>query len=103
MTGQHRKGVTVTFDANLPAVRKYIDDAVAIAINQAAGAIRAVREWCDTQKPCAIGKGCVRCAVRAEVVEEVRNLLPPVPEAAEEVSSGHASDEGPGVPGLTPK
>lgn len=54
-------------------------------------ALRAIREWCDRQKSCAIGKGCVRCAVRAQLVEEVRALLPPVPEVAEEVEMEDAT------------
>lgn len=52
--------------------------AVRDAVNEASESLRAVREWCDAQKPCAIGKGCVRCALRAEVVKEVRSLLPSV-------------------------
>lgn len=114
MTGQHRKGGTVTFDANLPAVRKYIDDAIAAAVNQAAHALRAVREWCDTAEhdvteslsmhnvACTC-EGCEHGLIRRALVEEVRNLLPPIPDAAEGVAHGHESDEGPGVPGLSPK
>ena len=94
MTGQHRKGVTVTFDANLPAVRKYIDDTVAVAVNQAAHAIRAVREWCDAAEAAArseelCSRDCrARFEARMELIEEVRALLPPVPEAAGEVDMG---------------
>lgn len=76
MTGQHRlSGADST----------QILGAVRAVVNEASTALRKIREWCDAQKPCAIGKGCVRCAVRAELVEEVRSLLPPLPEAAGEV------------------
>lgn len=54
--------------------------------------VAAVREWCDAQKPCAIGKGCVRCAVRAEVVREVRSLLPSVEAAGGGGHGRHTSD-----------
>lgn len=90
----------VYFDANLPAVRKYIDDAVAQAITQAAGTVRKIREWCDTTETGALtvlrscdcsgdGEPCPLCRSVGErqlaLVEEVRSLLPPVPEAAEGV------------------
>lgn len=75
--------------------------AVRDAVNEASESLRAVREWCDTTEAntrewllthnpeceCEVG------ATYLNAVDQVRALLPPVlPEAAEEVGSGHESD-----------
>lgn len=90
MTGQHAKP-TVYFGADHEKVRRYIDDAVAAAINEAAHAIRAVREWCDRQQTeidsCPLGHDphmCPPCSARAYYIAEIRALLPDVPRTSGE-------------------
>lgn len=67
--------------------------AVRDAVNEAAGALKAIREWCDTTEKdtrewmkrhnpeceCEVGETYL------SAVDQVRALLPPVPEAAGEV------------------
>lgn len=73
--------------------------AVRDAVNEAAGALRAVREWCDTTEKdtrewmkrhnpeceCEVGETYLNA------VDQVRALLPPVPEVAEEVEMEDAT------------
>lgn len=97
MSGAHRKpspeGHTfLVRPADAGSVRAAISGVVAKAINEAAGTVRKIREWCDIA---ASGNAycqheeapreCESCDLVALLVEEVRALLPPVPEAAEEV------------------
>lgn len=79
---------------DLPRVREYLDRVVAEAVNEAAASLRKIREWCDRTEAetrewmtrhnpdceCEVGETYLNA------VEEVRSLLPPVPEAAEEVN-----------------
>lgn len=74
-------------------VREAISGVVADAINKAAETLNKVRAWCDTAESGAycphdappLGRDCETCDLVAHMVEDVRNLLPPLPEAAEEV------------------
>ncbi len=99
MTGQHRKPSPerqpfLVRPVDADAVRKAIAGVAADAINRAAETVRKIREWCDQTEddavnvPCGHPDGCdcgVMAATTLALVEEVRSLLPPVPEAAEEV------------------
>lgn len=65
--------------------------AVRDAVNEASASLRAIREWCDRAEVAARSeelcwRDCpARFEARMELIEEVRALLPPVPEVAEEV------------------
>lgn len=98
MTGQHRKPSPerqpfLVRPVDSDTVRKAISGVVADAINRAAETVRKIREWCDTadagaycsHKPTPQGRECETCELVSQMVEEVRALLPPVPEVAEEV------------------
>lgn len=89
MTRESRVVVSV----DTPGVKQAIAEAAARAVNEAAGSLRVIREWCDrteadtrawmkTHNPaceCEVGE------TRLEDVAAVRALLPAVPEAAGEV------------------
>ena len=95
MSGEHQKPDKVYFGADLPAVRRYIDDAIAAAINQAAGTVRSLRDWCDRTEA-GVGSTIADTprSASAEVfgyndglmkaVHEIRALLPAVPASAGE-------------------
>jgi hypothetical protein len=65
--------------------------AVRAAVNEAAASLRKLRQWCDDSEAAARSedlcfRDCpARFEARMELIEEVRSLLPPIPEAAEGV------------------
>lgn len=102
MTGQHRKpggpvpgpGTFLVRPVDADTVRKAIAGIAADAINQVAETLNKIREWCDTTEDRAVNVQCghpngcdcgVMAATTLTLVEEVRSLLPPIPEAAGEV------------------
>lgn len=67
--------------SDLPRVRQYLDRVVAEAVNEAAAALRAVREWCDrTERAASTSNSEDVFQARMELVDEVRRLLPAVGE-----------------------
>ncbi len=110
MTGQHRKPspeppTFLVRPVDAERVREAIAGVAADAINRAAETVRKLREWCESteadarkvaescgcsedNEPCPLCRSV--CERQLALVEEVRALLPPIPEAAGEVSDGHA-------------
>lgn len=101
MTGQHRKPspeppTFLVRPVDADRVREAISGVVADAINRAAETLNKIRVWCDAEAAeaeaamCCAEADCVNratAAARLASIEEVRSLLPPLPEAAEEVTS----------------
>lgn len=89
MTDQQRRAVALVHD--MARIRRWLDAAVARAVNEAAMALNSIRYWCDQhdadiekhQAAHAQPHYCETCAALSVAVAQVRALLPAVPEPLE--------------------